>query len=160
MTSNANDYIKPFEEIAEEDESGSAPKKLNPFDFIKSVSETKQHIIKGDPAAVKEYNAYMINRGFGYFPDTVLYANELNMYPGIPKAAQYEYYMASLRKRKRFSKWYKLEKNDDLDLIRKTYSVGAEVAKGYMRILSKENLQTLRELNSTGEVEGKSKKKK
>jgi hypothetical protein len=160
MPNNANDYIKPFEEIAEEEELVSAPKKLNPFDFIKSVSETKQHIINGNPDAAKEYNAYMVNRGFGYFPDTVLYANELNMYPGIPKAAQYEYYMSSLRKRKRFSKWHKLEQNEDLDLVRKTYNVGVETAKGYMRILSKENLATLRELNSTGEVEGKSKKKK
>jgi hypothetical protein len=158
MTNYANDYIKPFEEVAVEDETVLAPKKLSPFDFMKSVSETKQNIINGDPDIAKEYNAYMVNRGFSYFPDTVLYANELNMYPDIPKAAQYHYYLASLRKGKRFSKWHKLEKNEDLDMVRMTYNVGAETAKGYLKVLTEENLETLRRLSTTGE-EGKAKKK-
>lgn len=146
---DATNYIKPFEDVKEE--PVEKPKKVTPFDFIKSVSETKQDMMKEKPELASEYNAYIVNRGFSYFPDTVLYANELNMYPDIPNVAQYYYYMASLRKRKRYSKWHKLEKNEDLKLIQDVYKVRVEVAKEYLKVLTEENLQTLRDLTETGE---------
>lgn len=158
---DASDYIKPFvEETQDVSIDQEKPKKTTPFDFIKSVSETKKDIIKEDPELEKDYNAFIVNRGFGYFPDTVLHANELNMLPDIPRIAQYYYYMASLRKRKRFSKWYKLEPNEDLKLVQDVYNVRVEVAKEYLKVLTEENIQTLRKLTETGESSPKAKTKK
>lgn len=134
--------------------------KPTPFDFMASVSETKKDIIKDNPDMIKHYNAYITNRGFGYFPDSVLYANEMNMYPDIPGEAQYYYYHASLRKRKRRSKWFKLEKNEDVEMIRRIYHVRSDVAKQYLQVLSDNQLETLRALTDTGEVAGKKGKKK
>lgn len=125
-----------------------------PFDFIKSVSETKTDLIgtSEDPLATeKEYNAYMVNRGFSYFPDTILHANEMNQFPGIPNYAQYIYYMSALRSRKRFSKWFKAEKNSDLDLIQKHYQCNRTIAKQYLELLSSENLERI---NKTMDVGG------
>lgn len=135
------------------------PKKLSPFDFMGAVSETKKDIVKDDPHVLRDYPAYVVNRGFGYFPDTVLYANEMNQYPDIPVKAQYYYYMNSLRKRQRRSKWFKLEPDADIKTIREVYQVNSDVAKQYLRVLTEENLQTLRELTDIGEVEKKGKKK-
>lgn len=145
-----SEIIKAYDAPPEE-EFDQTSTKVKPFEFMAAVGQTKKDIIKEDPAIAKDYVAYVVNRGFGFFPDTVLYANEMNLYPGIPGVAQYYYYMASLRKQKRFSKWHKLVKNDNQELIQTTYNVRPEVAKQYMKLLSKEDLDTLRTLSETGE---------
>lgn len=153
---DATDFIKPFE-APEEAVEDIKPKKPTPFAFITAVSETKKDIIKEDPDLKQYYNSYITNRGFSYFPDSVLHANEMNLHPNIPSLCQYYYYMGSLRKRKRFSKWHKLEKNDDLLMIQKVYGVRADIAKQYLKLLSEENLAELRKLTVTGEDTKKSK---
>lgn len=156
---DATDYIKPYEE-PEDDELLKKHKKVPPLEFIKAVSEKKKDIIAEDPEIEKDYIPYIVNRGLGYFPDTVLHANQMNLYPDIPAISQYYFYMASIRKRERYSKWYKLEPNSDLQMLQNVYNVRAEIAKEYLKILTKENLQTLRELTETGENPSPSKGKK
>lgn len=124
-----------------------------PFDFIKSVSETKEDLIgnSDDPTtAEKDYNAYMVNRGLSFFPDTVLHANEMNQFSGIPKYAQYMYYMSALRSRKRYSKWLKAEKNEALDAIQRYYQCNRMVAKSYLPLLSEEDLILINKSMDTG----------
>lgn len=119
-------------------------KDLTPFDFIKSVSHNKKDLIRGSeyPAQMeKQYNAYIVNRGFSYFEDTILHANELNMRHHLFEDAQYRYYLGILRPRNRFSKWHKAEKNKDLDAIQEVYSVNRTVAKMYLKTLSKDELK-------------------
>lgn len=141
------------EEIVEkvEEDFEVKRKKTSPFDFIKSVSETKEDMMAENPDIEKDYVAFIVNKGLGYFPDTVLYANEMNLYNNIPAKAQYNYYLAGLRKRKRFSKWHKLEDNPDLDMVKQIYGVRSEVAKGYLNLLSEDELKRLRELTDCGE---------
>lgn len=154
---DATDIIKPF--VPEIEEAQQEEKGPTPFDFIKAVSNTKTDIISENPELEKHYNAYIVNRGFGYFLDTVLHANQLNLYPDMPKKAQYYYYMYALRKHNRFSKWHKLEKNPDLELVQKIYNVRAEVAKEYLKILKNSDLEKLRKLTETGENSSKINKK-
>lgn len=121
-------------------------KDLTPFDFIKSVSHNKKDLIRDSdyPAQMeKQYNAYIVNRGFSYFEDTILHANELNMRHHLFADAQYRYYLGMLRPRNRFSKWHKAEKNKDLDAIQEVYSVNRTVAKMYLKTLSKEDLKKI-----------------
>lgn len=121
---------------------------LTPFDFIKSVSQTKKDLIREAdyPDQVeKQYNAFIVNRGFSYFEDTILHANEMNMRHHLFSDAQYRYYLGVLRSRNRFSKWHKAEKNADLDAIQEVYSVNRTVAKMYLKTLSKEDLKKVHE---------------
>lgn len=120
------------------------PQDLTPFDFIKSVSHSKKDLVKESdyPEQIeKQYNAYIINRGFSYFEDTILHANEMNMRAHLFNDAQYRYYLGVLRSRNRFSKWHKAEKNSDLDAIQEVYSVNRTVAKMYLKTLSEEDLK-------------------
>jgi len=148
------DIIKPHNEVVIE-EKEEKPKGLSPFDFIKSVSNSKINLLEDDSENEKQYNAFIVNRGLGYFMDTVLFANEMNLYPDIPVKAQYYYHMNSIRKGNRFSKWHKLEKNEDQLLIQKIYNVRPEIAKQYMKILSKKDIETLRTLSNTGDISKK-----
>ena len=51
---------------------------MNPFDYLKSINATKKNIMVDD-ITESEYNAFIINRGLSFFPDTVRYANEMNL---------------------------------------------------------------------------------
>ena len=121
---------------------------LTPFDFIKSASHNKKDLINESdyPEQVeKQYNPYIVNRGFSYFEDTILHANEMNMRAHLFNDAQYRYYLGMLRPRNRFSKWHKAEKNKDLDAIQEVYSVNRTVAKMYLKTLSKDDLKKVHE---------------
>lgn len=119
----------------------------SPFDFIKSASFTKKDFVKESetPEQIeKQYNPYMVNRGFSYFDDTILHANEMNRLHWLFKDAQYRYYLGALRQRNRFSKWHKAEKNEDLDLIQQYFQCNRTVAKQYAKTLTTENIASIK----------------
>jgi hypothetical protein len=123
-------------------------KDLSPFDFMNAASFSKKNLI-GDSdnpeLTEKEYNPYIVNRGFTYFEDTILHANEMNQRHELFPGAQFEYYRSVLRKRKRFSKWHKAEKNNDLDAIQEVYTCNRTVAKMYLKVLNQEQLKSVHE---------------
>ena len=128
---------------------------ISPFDFMNAVSFDKKDLIRDDenPELIeKQYNAYIINRGFSNFEDTILHANEMNMRANLFNDAQFRYYLGALRKRKRFSKWTKAEKSADLDAIQQVYQCNRTVAKLYLKALSTEDLQYVHEKLQTGGV--------
>ena len=117
-----------------------------PFDFITSASHTKVDLVKAAdrPEDVeKQYNPFLANKAFSMWEDTVLHANEMNRMHHLFKDAQYRYYLTALRSRKRFSKWHKPDKNTDLDTIQEYFQCNRTVAKGYLKILTPENLKEI-----------------
>lgn len=125
----------------------------NPFDFMNAVSFTKADIIKDNdnPELIeKQYNAYIVNRGFTNFQDTILHANEMNQRHELFPAAQFDYYRAVLRKRKRFSKWPKADKDINLDAIQEVYQCNRTVAKQYLKVLNEEQLKDVHARLVTG----------
>jgi len=98
----------------------------------------------------KMYTPYVVNRGFTNFEDTILHANEMNMRHGLFYGAQFDYYRSVLRKRKRFSKWPKAEKNTDLDAIQEVYQCNRTVAKQYLKVLNKEQLVNIHDKVNEG----------
>lgn len=116
----------------------------SPFDFIKAASHNKSNLIGNDdyPEMIeKQYNAYIVNRGFSYFEDTILHCNEMNQRAHLFDAAQFDYYRGALRPRNRFSKWHKAEKNNDLDVIQEVYQCSRSIAKTYLKALNKDQLK-------------------
>ena len=125
----------------------------SPFDFMNAVSFTKADIIKDNdnPELIeKQYNAYIVNRGFTNFEDTILHANEMNQRHELFPAAQFDYYRAVLRKRKRFSKWPKADKDINLDAIQEVYQCNRTVAKQYLKVLNEEQLKSVHARLVTG----------
>mgnify|MGYP000078750119 CR=1 FL=1 len=128
-------------------------KDLTPFDFMNAASFSKKDIIRDSEMpdmTEKQYNAFIVNRGFTYFEDSILHANEMNQRHELFPAAQFDYYRSVLRKRKRFSKWHKAEKNNDLDALQEVYQCSRTVAKMYLKTLSKEQLKTVHDKLVTG----------
>lgn len=135
------------------DEEVTISAKYSPFDFINSASKSKKNLILDDeqPDVIeKQYNPYIVNRGFALHSDTILHANEMNIRHNLFKSAQYHYYLGSLRSRDRRSKWHKLEKDSDLDAIQEYYQCNRVIAKQYLKVLPPEELQLINNKVSKG----------
>ena len=115
-------------------------KTMSPFELIKSISNTKKDILENE----KDYNAFMVNRGLSYFPDTVLYANEMNKFHHLDNRLQYSFLINIVRKRNRFSKWNKSIESDNISAIKEYYNYSNEKARDVLPLLSNENLKTIR----------------
>ena len=113
---------------------------MNPFELIKSISNTKKDILENE----KDYNAFMVNRGLSYFPDTVIYANEMNKFHHLDSRLQYHFLINTIRKRNRFSKWNKSIESDNISAIKKFYGYSNEKARDVLPLLSDENLKIIR----------------
>ena len=113
---------------------------MNPFELIKSISSTKKDILENE----KDYNAFMVNRGLSYFPDTVIYANEMNRFHHLDSRLQYQFLINIVRKRNRFSKWNKSTESDDIKIIKEYYGYSNEKARDVLPLLSNDNLNIIR----------------
>lgn len=82
------------------------------FDYINAINFTKVDQIEEE--GEKGYDCYMTNKSLSYFSDTVLFANEMNIHYSLPKRTQFDFLRFGVSKRKRFAKWHKAEKNDEL----------------------------------------------
>ena len=127
------------------------------FDFIKDLSYDKNYIF--DDYSPGDFNAFMVNRGFSYYPDTILFASEMNKYPNLERKAQNDFYFYGLDKRKRFSKWFKPGKDESLDMIQERYQCNIERAKEYLTLFSPEDLKDLKKSLDKGGLQRGRKKK-
>ena len=116
-----------------------------PFDFINSINFGKTDIMVG-PDEEKVYNSFLTNRGLSYFEDTVLLANEMNRYHQVDRRLQYDFLRTAVRKRKRFSKWFKPEQNDDIETVMNHYNYSREKAEAVMDLISPEEIEKMRSL--------------
>lgn len=124
---------------------------MNFFDYLNAINSTKVDIMKADPQSEKDYVPFMVNRGLSYFPDTILYSNEMNKYANIPKNWQFAFYLNGVTKKKRFSKWHKKDQNsDDLSLVMKAYGYSSQKAVQALEILTDDQMQSLRNTYSLG----------
>ena len=115
---------------------------MNPFDFVKSITYTKQDIM--NDLNESEYESFLVNRALSYHQDCLLYANEMNKRFEISARLQYHYLLNTIRKRKRFAKWIKPEKIDDLKIVMEYYQVSRAKAEEYLNILSNREIEHIR----------------
>ena len=118
-------------------------------DWLNSINFTKENLIE-NPEAISSYPPYIVNRCLSGHLDTVLFANEMNKYSNLDKDMQYSFFLYTLRKRKRFSPWLKKEQVDDLDLVKKHYGYSNEKAKVAVSLLTKTQLEYIRNKHDMG----------
>ena len=117
---------------------------MSPFEFLNSINYTKEDVIVDDMTE-KSYNGFMINRSLSYFPDTVQFANVMNQYHHLDNKLQYHFLINIIRKRKRFSKWYKPETESDIEVIKKYFSYSNEKARQVLSLLSPDQINIIRQ---------------
>jgi len=117
-----------------------------PFDYINSVSHNKVNMMQdtdNDVLAEKGYNAYIVNKGLSYFPDTILYANMMNKNWHLDNKLQYSFLLNILRPKKRFAKWVKKQESTDIEIVKAYYKCNNVRANEYVKILTKDQIKEL-----------------
>jgi hypothetical protein len=123
---------------------------MSPFDYIKAINFTKENLIV-DAKSEKDYQPYIVNRGLSYFHDTVIQANTMNQYSSISKTWQFHFLLNSITKKKRFSKWAKKDaETESLQLVKEYFGYSSDKAKEALKILSEQQLNTIRIKNKKG----------
>lgn len=123
------------EEIQEEVIEEFKPPKITPFEFVEAIHYTKQNLIVDDWSE-KQYNAYIVNKALSFGIDTVIQANEMNSRPHLDKKLQYDFLINSIRRKKRYNKWIKSEKQDEIELIKQYYKYNTEKAYQTLELLT------------------------
>lgn len=129
--------------------------KLSPFDFLNSINggSKSPDLFSGSRKATdgaqldtveKQYVPFMVNRGLSYFRDTVIYANEMNRLYRLPLVMQYDFLKNVIRPSKRFSKWFKMEEDDDVKVIMAAYGYSYIQARKVLGNLSADQIDQLR----------------
>mgnify|MGYP003321531534 FL=1 len=119
-------------------------------DWLNSINFNKNNLIEEDPDVIKEYTPYVINRCLSGNLDCIMFVNEMNRYPNLDKDMQYSFYLNTLRKKKRFSPWLRKDKVTDLECIKSYYGYSNEKASQALKILSKEQLEFIKQRLDTG----------
>ena len=125
---------------------------MSPFDYLKAINETKEDVML-TPQDERKYSSFIVNRGLSFFMDTIFQVNELNRNHHLDSRLQFDYLLNSVRKKKRYSKWLKPEKLQDLDVVKEYYGFGNEKAKDALRILSEDQLAFIKDKLNQGGVE-------
>jgi hypothetical protein len=122
----------------------------NPFDYVNAILQNKKQLIV-DEITEKDYLPFIVNRSLSYHKDCIMYANEMNRRHFIDKKLQNDFLLNTVRSQKRpFAKWLKSEKSDDLECIKQIYGFSDSKAREAHRLLSKEQIQQLKEHTQTG----------
>ena len=119
-------------------------------EWLNSINTNKNNLIDEDIDLEKKYPSYIINRCLSGHIDAVMFANEMNKHPNLSKKLQYDFFLNSLRKRKRYSPWIRKEQLENLDLVKSYYGYSNEKAKQVLNILTREQLSFIRDRLDTG----------
>jgi len=121
-----------------------------PFDYVNAILQSKKQLIV-DEITEKEYAPFLTNRSLSNHKDCVLFANEMNRRHHLDKKLQNDFLLNTIRSMKRpFAKWAKAEKNDDLECIKLAFSLSNVKAHEALRLLSKEQIQQIKEETQKG----------
>ena len=122
---------------------------MNFFDYLNSINDTKKNVMLTE-TDTSVYSAYMVNRGLSYFPDTVSQANMMNQRWQAPARMQYDFLRNSISRKRRFSKWFKAQKSEDVDLVREYFGYNHERAREALTVLTETDLEEIKDALQKG----------
>ena len=125
-------------------------------DYLNSINYTKENLLDSeDEMWEKKYPPFIVNRCLSGSQDTLMLVNEINQYPHLDKKLQFDFLLNSLRARKRFTRWLKSDKIDDLEYVKEYYGYSNEKAKSALKILNDEQIKTIKDSLNKGGKNGK-----
>src|SRR6185312_3652532 len=132
-------------------------------DYLNAINFDKTNIIEesDDPQfAENQYNPYIVNRILSFFPDCIFFVQDMNEYPMLDKRMQFDYYLYSIRKKKRFHPWLKKEEDENVKNVAKYFDISLRIAQDYVKLLTDNQLEEIKNSTSEGGVVKKVNKRK
>ena len=126
---------------------------MNVFDYVNAINFTKKDLMTGtenDELAEAGYSPFLTNRGLSYFPDTILYANEMNMHHHLDNKLQFHYLINTIRPKKRFSKWAKRQDSESFAIVKEYFKYNNTKTEQALAILSPDQIKIIKKKLNTG----------
>tara|TARA_Y100001938_G_scaffold146884_1_gene226842 strand:+ start:523 stop:909 length:387 start_codon:yes stop_codon:yes gene_type:complete len=124
--------------------------KIELKDWLNSINSSKKNLIDEDPLLESKYPAFIVNKCMAGHLDAIMFANEMNMNANIDKKLQYDFYLNTLRSKKRFSPWVKKDELKNLELVKSYYGYSIEKAKQVLPLLSQKQITFIKNKLDTG----------
>ena len=125
------------------------------FDLLNDLNFHKKDLLSSDME--KDYLPYMINRFVSGSLDTLYFAVRMNKVSQASKRLQYDYYLYSIPKRKRFVKWVKAKEDKRLKLIQEYYGYSRQKAREVYSLFSDSDFNFIEQYLDRGGQKGKKK---
>ena len=121
-------------------------------DYLNAINYSKEKLLDTDDLTwEKKYPPYIVNKCLSMHWDCLAAANEINTYHFLDKKLQFHFLINSIRKKKRFGgKWLSQTKLKDLEYVKEYYGFGNEKAREALNILTKEQIENIKETLSKG----------
>ena len=125
-------------------------------DYLNAINNTKEPLMDSeDETWEKKYPPFVVNKCLMPFQDTIFIVNEMNQLPNIDKKLQFDFFLNSLRARKRYSPWAKATKLENLEYVKEFYGYNNEKAKAALDILDDEQISAIKQRTNKGGRNGK-----
>ena len=121
-------------------------------DYLNAINFSKEKLLDTDDFTwEKKYPPFVINKCLSMFYDCIAQVNEMNGFYFLDKKTQFHFLINSIRKKKRFGgKWLSQTKLKNIEYIKEYYGYSNEKAKEALNILSKEQVEFIKEALSKG----------
>ena len=115
-------------------------------DYLNAINFSKEKLLDTDDTEwVKKYPPFVINKCLSMFYDCIAQANEMNGYHFLDKDVQFNFFINSIRKKKRFGgKWLTQTKLKDIEYVKQYYGYSNEKAREALSILTKEQIELIK----------------
>ena len=125
-------------------------------DYLSAINHTKEKLMDTeDETWEKKYPPFVINKCLHAFQDTILFVNEINQLPNLDNKLQFDFFLNTLRARKRYTPWLKAKKLENLDCIKEYYGYDNEKAKTALDILDDEQISAIKQKLYKGGRDGR-----
>jgi len=116
-------------------------------EILPDINYGHKNLIRTGDMDEGEYGgkSFIINRALSMNVDTILYSNEMNQQYNLDPLLQYDYFINSLRKKKRWSKWAKATgQSANLELVKTYYKYNEQRAREVLDLLSEKQIEDIR----------------
>tara|TARA_B110000263_G_scaffold234339_1_gene231897 strand:+ start:42 stop:437 length:396 start_codon:yes stop_codon:yes gene_type:complete len=125
-------------------------------DYLNAINHKKDDLMDSEDLFwEKKYPSYIVNKALSSFPECLLYANEMNKMHHLDKKLQFQFFLNSIRPKKRFSKWLRSSKIKNLEFVKEYYGYSNEKAKQALEILDNDQLEKIKTIINRGGKHGK-----
>ena len=125
-------------------------------DYLNAINHKKEDLMAGEDVFwEKKYPAFIVNKVMSAFIDTLEQANEMNRLHHLDKRLQFQFFLNSIRPKKRFSKWLRSNKINNLEYVKEYYGYNNEKARQALDILDNEQLEIIKKIIDRGGKHGR-----
>ena len=125
-------------------------------EYLNAINHRKENLMDSeDEMWEKKYPAFIVNKCLAPFSDTIMLVNEMNMNHHLDSKLQFDFFLNTIRSRKRYAPWMKANKSKNLEYVKEYYGYGNEKAKSALNILNNEQIKTIKDSLNKGGKHGK-----